>query len=524
MVLAERALGTPVVPRDSMAATTDVQSAVTTLLGRQIATGGFAYFAGSSVSMGQWVTAYAGAFLLDAQQHGFKVPATAFTRINNDLQRALMDGSLTPDTVTGSPVDRRRELRGSLGVRLVIAHYLRRAGTPRVALEDSLIGAASEMAWEDRITLVELMSARADKATQARVMLDDLWKGTSLVGRRVDIADSLFGGGPFPSRIRPASRLLVVSMMLTPDHPMLGALRETVLQQSAAERGWAWNVHDHAAAIAALSQLVREQRHDLAGRLMVRTARGEVVLNRATSAAMTGGLSGNPESVPLHTLMRPNTDGSLPNTLALRVAVQRSTTSTMSQRPIYFAVTLHEVPLARPVTPDVAGIAVERWYERFDEGTPLIDVTEGELVRVRLRVTVPSDRQFVAMEDLLPAGLEAVDVSYRTSSELGPFAQGKPGQPGMRRPNTLRGSWWQNMLYGSWEGGWWSPWEVKEMRDDRVFFFSRQLWSGTYDATYVARATTAGTFVRPPAHAEEMYNAAVQGRSDGGVFTVRPRN
>jgi hypothetical protein len=29
-----------------------------------------------------------------------------------------------------------------------------------------------------------------------------------------------------------------------------------------------------------------------------------------------------------------------------------------------------------------------------------------------------------------------------------------------------------------------------------------------------------GTFARPPAHAEEMYNPAVHGRSDGGTFTV----
>jgi len=49
------------------------------------------------------------------------------------------------------------------------------------------------------------------------------------------------------------------------------------------------------------------------------------------------------------------------------------------------------------------------------------------------------------------------------------------------------------------------------------------LWTGRYTATYVARATTPGTFVRPPAHAEEMYNPAVQGRSDGGVFTVTQR-
>jgi uncharacterized protein YfaS (alpha-2-macroglobulin family) len=56
-----------------------------------------------------------------------------------------------------------------------------------------------------------------------------------------------------------------------------------------------------------------------------------------------------------------------------------------------------------------------------------------------------------------------------------------------------------------------------------VLYFARQLWKGTFEASYVARATTVGTFVRPPAHAEEMYNPAVHGRSDGGVFTVTER-
>jgi uncharacterized protein YfaS (alpha-2-macroglobulin family) len=59
------------------------------------------------------------------------------------------------------------------------------------------------------------------------------------------------------------------------------------------------------------------------------------------------------------------------------------------------------------------------------------------------------------------------------------------------------------------------------MRDDRVIWFARQLWTGTYTATYVARATTAGRFVLPPAHAEEMYDRAIQGRSGGGVVVIR---
>jgi uncharacterized protein YfaS (alpha-2-macroglobulin family) len=54
-----------------------------------------------------------------------------------------------------------------------------------------------------------------------------------------------------------------------------------------------------------------------------------------------------------------------------------------------------------------------------------------------------------------------------------------------------------------------------------VRWFARRLGAGTYAVSYVARATTAGRFARPPAHAEEMYNPALQGRTEGGRFLVR---
>jgi hypothetical protein len=76
-------------------------------------------------------------------------------------------------------------------------------------------------------------------------------------------------------------------------------------------------------------------------------------------------------------------------------------------------------------------------------------------------------------------------------------------------------------VYGSWDAGWWTPFDYREMRDERVVFSATRLWPGSYTATYLARATTPGIFARPPAHAEEMYNSAVFGESDGGVFTVR---
>ena len=164
---------------------------------------------------------------------------------------------------------------------------------------------------------------------------------------------------------------------------------------------------------------------------------------------------------------------------------------------------------------------VERWYERLSDGQRVTSVKEGDLVRVRLRVTVPADRQFVAVEDPLPAGLEPVDLSLLTSGTLKPFLSA--GSEAAEAPDEGEGDgpMWQRWLYGSWDGGWWSPWEHKAIYDDRVVYFARMLWAGTYTASYVARATTAGNFVRPPAHAEEMYNPGLQGRSDGGRFGVK---
>jgi uncharacterized protein YfaS (alpha-2-macroglobulin family) len=186
--------------------------------------------------------------------------------------------------------------------------------------------------------------------------------------------------------------------------------------------------------------------------------------------------------------------------------------------PVFYFLTATVIPRRAPVRPGDRGIQVERWYESYETGKPLTEVAEGELVRVRLRLTVPAERHFVILDDALPAGLEAVDLSLRTVGGVaGPGAADstavEPSPEG-----DVDGMQW---VYGSWDAGWWSPFDHREMRDERVVFAATRLWPGTYTATYLARATTPGTFARPPAHAEEMYNPAVFGESDGGVFTVR---
>ena len=260
--------------------------------------------------------------------------------------------------------------------------------------------------------------------------------------------------------------------------------------------------------VLALSALPRDD--GSARRIIVHARNGDVLARRVGDVdSMT--------AVPLSGLLERGPGGRVQLRLRLTADMARQGAGT------YFAINVNEVPSKAPVTPDMNGMVVERWYERFDNGQPVTAVTAGDLVRVRLRVTVPADRAFVALEDPLPAGLEPIDLSLRTSGTLAPFVTPASEQARMVGDRDRDGPRWQSWLYGSWEDGWWTPWEHKAIHDDKVIYFARMLWTGSYTASYIARATTSGTFVRPPAHAEEMYNPAVHGRSDGGRFDVSER-
>jgi uncharacterized protein YfaS (alpha-2-macroglobulin family) len=63
--------------------------------------------------------------------------------------------------------------------------------------------------------------------------------------------------------------------------------------------------------------------------------------------------------------------------------------------------------------------------------------------------------------------------------------------------------WWQ-----------WRQWfQHQNLRDERAEAFSTLVWEGIYNYSYIARATTLGQFIAPPARAEEMYSPETFGRS-----------
>ena len=60
-----------------------------------------------------------------------------------------------------------------------------------------------------------------------------------------------------------------------------------------------------------------------------------------------------------------------------------------------------------------------------------------------------------------------------------------------------------------------------EKHDDRVVAFATRLAAGRHEFSYLARATTAGTFHAPGVHAEAMYAPEINGRASAEVVTVK---
>ena len=482
----------------------DLENAVRTLAGRQRDDGGIGYWSSEQWST-PWLTSYAGEFLLDARAAGIPVSDSMLARMDGYLRRALKSDSLNSDIM--------RRWYGwrwnVLADRVAIVDFLSRRGSPDIAVENRLVAEAAQLRPEDRSRLAETL-ARRGAMRPAAALLAPQWAAIRIEGRRAVLPDSAFRDTTFyfESSVRPAARLLLATLAVAPDQPLIGPLVETLVQQGRAAQNRWWNTQDWGMAIVALSAFDRGLRAEAGtarSTLHVRSGR------RAVFEAVIGGATPADSSVPLSGLLADAPNGAQ----SLRLQLDRDGAS---RSPIYYYVTVREVPERRPVRPDDHGIQVERWYERYDGGKPVTSVVEGELVRVRLRITVPEDRQFLVLDDALPAGLEAVDLSLRTSAVIpGPGAgQANRDIDDEDADSEDNGHWY----YGSWESGWWSPFDYRELRDDRVVYFATQLWKGSYSATYVARATTPGVFARPPAHAEEMYNPAIFGRSDGGVFTV----
>ena len=178
---------------------------------------------------------------------------------------------------------------------------------------------------------------------------------------------------------------------------------------------------------------------------------------------------------------------------------------------LYYRIGMKYAPKNLNLKPADYGFTVLRTYEAVDDAE---DVTQdangkwiikaGARVRVKLTMVAQARRYHVALVDPLPAGLEILNPGLAVSEVI------PPARNGGNTPVAEYGSRSYGRGYYYWRSQWF---EHQNFRDERAEAFTGLLWSGVYNYTYVARATTPGEFVVPPAKAEEMYHPETFGRT-----------
>ena len=168
---------------------------------------------------------------------------------------------------------------------------------------------------------------------------------------------------------------------------------------------------------------------------------------------------------------------------------------------MYYRIGMRYAPADLALPAADHGFTVERTYEPVDAPGDVTRMDDGAWkfragarVRVRVRMVAPTRRYHVALVDPLPAGLEPLNPALAVTQSV----PDDPSGPGPVRP------------YWSWMMPWYTH---QNLRDDRAEAFSTLVWADVHEYSYVARATTPGRFVAPPAHAEEMYFPETFGRS-----------
>ena len=180
---------------------------------------------------------------------------------------------------------------------------------------------------------------------------------------------------------------------------------------------------------------------------------------------------------------------------------------------LYYRLGLRYAPSDLQLDPRDEGFVVEREYQAIDDPDDVRrnadgswTIRAGAKVRVQLTMVADARRTHVALIDPLPAGLEPVNPALSVSQTTPP-------------PSSSDDAADEEFVDSSWFWGW-NWYGHQNLRDDRAEAFADYLPGGTYEYSYIARATTPGSFVVPPTRAEEIYSPEVFGRSGSELVIV----
>lgn len=286
------------------------------------------------------------------------------------------------------------------------------------------------------------------------------------------IEDGHYREKTMSSSVRSTALALDALVHIRPDHPLIPKVVRWLMGQ---RRGHAWNTTQETSyALLALSDYV------LSVQMRMDQQNYRVDVNGQTVAEGS------------FTQVEQGAKVVLPAT-ALRIGENEVRLLHGGNGRLYYTVFLRFYSVEEEIRP-AGRVRVERTYTR-PGGKPIKGpLRVGDLVEVHLTVDFPEMAYYVILYDPLPAGLEGLNERLATTSYAA----------------------------RAYEGAGHYPYSRKDVYDDAVALFFNELDPGPHTFTYLARATTAGTFHALPAEAYPMYRPELWGRSAGGKVVVKP--
>lgn len=447
-----------------------LDSAIAKISARQRPDGGFSLWAGSGESS-PWASVHA-LFALH-QASAMRGGEMAGAALGKEYLRQLLEEPAPAGT--------------SESVRLALRAYavdtLCVLGSPNPGSMTRLYEAREQLPDFAKALLLDAYARCGDDRESKRVLLQELERRLRVDGRLARVATPV--GDEFSSLMdtntRTTALLLRAFLAAHPEHAMVAPLVRGLLAE---RRDGTWsNTQESAFALLTLSayQKIREADHRPRGARVTLGSEG-----RGDFSPLLGGSS---------TVSRNFTMTELGAGGPLLLEAQGAT-------PVFYELELRSLPLVANDTERDAGFGIRRRYYRVARDSQVDAVKDsdenvtrwrlGETVRVELVVVAPRPRDYVVVDDRIPAGFEPIDTQLLSASTE---TQASDRMLVADNPSasllSLR----------------------RELRDDRACFFVDHMPPGVYRFSYLARASFGGEFRAPAATVEAMYNPELFGRT-----------
>lgn len=415
------------------------------------------------------MTAYVLEGLLRAKAYGYRVPEQMLTR-GIEAATKLLEAKVSPDAWVNTPEE--------------LSHFWIEETNKRMYLATVLMQTSGRNASAKFVATVSLEKATALTAaylayfqklsgTDPSTAIKKLESFARISGPIAKWDESYWG-------VETTARCVQLLAKVQPTHPLIPKAIQYLISE---KRSNYWrSTRDTAYAVLALTEYFKSTKETV-------NLKGEAVVQLNNQEVGRVVFTGDHSSSPSHVLTIPVNQ--------LQVGSNAITVRRVDGGRAYYSAELRAYSPTLPTSP--LGLKVTRTYHRMEtrrlqdgttkfvaSETPSTSFEKGDLVQVRLVLASSSEREFMLIEDPIPASFRITD------------------------RDTLPD-------YESWNW-WWSNWHFY---DDRAAVFAQRLPLGESVITYVMRAEMVGKAQANPTSAYNMYDP--QNRSFSNSISVEVR-